>query len=112
MVAVIKALVVAASIAHGVSVAGMDALVACETGRTFDPHIVSRNGLYVGLTQLDAGNRRRLRTWAEQQGLQPDEDDPSQQLNYSLDVIRAGGIGQWPVCGQWLRGYMGLEVLP
>lgn len=101
-----KALIVAAAVAHGVSAAAMDGLVGCETGRTYDPHIVSRDGRYVGLTQLDGRHLARLHVWAEDQGIEPDEFDPAQQLNYTIDYLAVHGAGEWPVCGR------GLSFLP
>ncbi len=96
-------LVAAVAEQHGLDWQAYDHLVFCESG--YNPHAVSPDGLYVGLTQLSAQNRARMAVWAIGQGVIPDEYDPSQQLAYSADLIvnEDRYALAWPVCGRWFR---------
>lgn len=103
MIATVKTLIVAAALAHffptasgpvPVSAPLMDAIISCETGRTYDPFIVGNNRTTFGLGQLHV--RGKLPTfyaagydnWA----------DPAQQVNFMAEQIASGQQWAWVQC--------------
>ena len=100
MISLIRALIVAVAIGHGLTPSALDALARCETGGTYDPAIVSADGRYTGLLQEDETFMGHRREWAATQGVDFDPYDAAQQLNYGAEVIVARGAGDWPTCGR------------
>ncbi len=83
------------SFAHlpgGVSLATLDAIAACESGR--NPTAVSPGGTYRGLYQFDYG------TWASVGGSGDPAAAPAAEQTYRAALLYSrSGPGPWPVCG-------------
>lgn len=105
LIQLVRALAIAAALAHGVPPEHELGIIDCETGGTYRPDIVSRDGRYFGLDQLAWGGEMEwFRTRQIQQGLTPDWADPAQSANYLAEQLADGHETPWPVCRyRWLR---------
>ena len=96
-----KALIVAAAVAHAVSAPLMVHMAGCES--TWNPRAISPDGVNVGLYQLSRyGELPGFIAWAQAQGLVPDPLDPAQQANFTAERLAAGAGPAW-ACW-WLVG--------
>lgn len=70
-------------------------VVDCETGKTWDPAVVSPNGKYHGLFQFSDG------TWAANGGSGHASRAPvEEQVQRAWDEHRKHGRQPWPRCGR------------
>lgn len=86
MFEIVRSLIVAAAIAHGVSVQQMDTIACHESG--FNRYAM--NGQYTGLYQLGYGMQRGFFARGYN-----DLFDPAQQSNYVAEVLARGGQSNW-----------------
>jgi hypothetical protein len=92
-------MIIAAALVHGVNTDYAVGVADCETGGTFDPHITSSDGEYVGLYQLARHGKLSVfyadgyTDWA----------DPAQQADFFSDEIARGQAWAWPRCSAVLR---------
>lgn len=69
-----------------------DALAQCESGG--NPHSVSANGQFMGLYQFSQD------TWNRMGGIgRPSDATPREQTYRAIQLYKAAGKDQWPVCG-------------
>jgi len=85
----VRALILAAAMAHGVDADLMDRLARCESG--YNPNSVA--GPYMGLYQLGPAKRQRFLAEGYDNVF-----DPAQQANFVAEELANGDVGSWAGC--------------